>query len=83
VGLVRFKVGFSAGPDFTSKVIVLPRGSKRAPEWITEEFYVPTSREWRSIGRLGRKGRTVYWRVNGEDEAGEGFTSEVFGFTTD
>ena len=80
-GLFRFKVGFSTDPHFTSKVIVLPTLSKRRNPWITEEFYMPTRREWRRIRRLGRKGRTVYWRVNGEDEAEEGFTSEALGFT--
>ena len=46
-GLVRFKLNFSTSPDFTSKVIVLPRKTRRLRGWITEESYTPTRRKWR------------------------------------
>ncbi|MEA1867152.1 MAG: hypothetical protein U9N19_03485 [Thermodesulfobacteriota bacterium] len=73
--LVRFKLGFSRSPDFTGKVIVLPRRSSR---WITGESYTPNRRKWRRIRHLARRGQTVYWAVYGEDEAGEGFVSKTF-----
>ncbi|PXF56251.1 MAG: hypothetical protein C4B58_14175 [Deltaproteobacteria bacterium] len=76
--LVRFKLGFSRSPDFTGKVVVLPRGSKRHGRWITGESYTPSWREWRMIRHLGRRGGTVYWAVSGEDEAGKGFVSKTF-----
>ena len=80
-GLVRFKLQFSTDPTFKKKVMVLPPDEKKQSVWIEEEFYTPSPKEWRVISRLGRKGRTVCWRVNGEDETGEGLTSEAFGFT--
>ncbi|PXF56248.1 MAG: hypothetical protein C4B58_14160 [Deltaproteobacteria bacterium] len=77
-GLVRFKLGFSRSPDFTGRVVVLPRGLKRHGRWITGESYTPNRREWRKIQRLGRRSGTVYWAVYGKDEAGEGFVSKTF-----
>ncbi|PXF57168.1 MAG: hypothetical protein C4B58_10935 [Deltaproteobacteria bacterium] len=77
-GLERFKLNFSTDPDFESKVVVLQRGYKRHGRWITGESYTPNRKEWRSIRRLGRKGRTVYWAVYGEDKAGKGFVSKTF-----
>ena len=74
-GPVRFKLQFSTAPAFKKKVMVLPS------EWIEEESYTPSQKEWRRILRPGNKGKTVYWRVYGEDEAGEGFVSETFGMT--
>ena len=82
-GLKRFKLEFSRSPDFTGKVIVLPRKTERLRGWITEESYTPSPKEWRRIRRLGRRGGMVYWAVFGEDEAGEGFVSENFGMTID
>lgn len=76
--LVRFKLGFSRSPDFTGRVIVLPRGSKRHGRWITGESYTPNWWEWRRIRHLNRRGKTVHWAVYGEDEAGKGFVSKTF-----
>ena len=79
--LVRFKLRFSTDPTFKKKVIVVPLDQKKRIVWIEEESYTPSPKEWRGISRLGRKGQTVYWRVYGEDEVGEGYTSDVFGFS--
>ena len=79
--LSQFNLQFSTDPTFKKKVIVLPRKTERLRGWITEESYTPTRRKWRSIRRLCRKGRTVYWRVYGENDAGEDYTSEAFGLT--
>ncbi|PXF58511.1 MAG: hypothetical protein C4B58_06535 [Deltaproteobacteria bacterium] len=76
--LERFKLGFSTDPDFESRVIMLPRGSKRHGRWITGESYTPNRREWRMIRHLGRRGGTMYWAVSGKDEAGKGFVSKTF-----
>ena len=72
-GPARFKLQFSTAPAFKKKFMVLPN------EWIEEESYTPSQKEWRRILRLSRKGQVVYWRVYGEDEAGESLNSEAFG----
>ncbi len=77
IGFNKFKLEFSNSPDFTSKVITLPK-----KEWITDNFYTPAKWEWMwtYIKSFSWNGKTVYWRVYGEDEAGNGFTSEVYDF---
>ena len=82
-GLIRFKLQFSTDPTFQKKVMVLPPDEKKQRVWIEDESYTPSPKEWRGISRLGRKGETVFWRVNGEDEAGEGHTSEAFELNID
>jgi len=77
--LSQFKLQFSTDPTFKKKVMVLPPDDKKQIVWIEGLSYTPRSKEWRGIERLGSKGKTVYWRVYGENEAGEGYTSETFG----
>ena len=82
-GFVRwFKLEFSTDPAFKNKVIVLPLDEKQS-EWIEEDSYsyILSQKEWRKVSQLGRKGQIVYWRVYGEEGAGEGYNSEVFEFT--
>ena len=80
-GLIRFKLQFSSEPNFQEKVLTLPPDKNKRISWIEEEFYTPSSKEWRGISRLGRKRQTVYWRVYGKNEAGESYVSENSGMT--
>jgi hypothetical protein len=72
---------FSSDPTFKNKVMVVPLNKKKRIVWIEEQFYTACQKEWRKLQRLGSTGKNVYWRVYGEDEAGEGFVSETFGMT--
>ena len=81
--LVRFKLQFSTEPTFQKRVTVVPPDQKKRIVWIEKQFNTPSQKEWGRILRLDNKGKTVYWRVYGEDEAGEGYTSDVFGFSVD
>ena len=81
--LVRFKLQFSTEPTFQKRVTVVPPDQKKRIVWIEKQFYTPSQKEWGRILRLGNKGKTVYWRVYGEDAAGEGFNSQAFAFTID
>ena len=80
--LVRFKLQFSTDPTFKENVIELPPDEKKVDVWIKEEYYILSQKEWRKVSHLGRKGQIVYWRVYGEGEEAEGYTSEVFEFTS-
>jgi hypothetical protein len=65
--------------NFSSRVKTLP-GKNRGDGFINDEYYTPDRREWRAIRRLGRKGKTVYWRVYGEDGQEISTTSKPYGF---
>ena len=81
-GFNRFQIQFSSDSSFMSGVLTLPQsmggqvGLKSGP-WIKEELYRPTSKERREIINLARRGNHLYWRVYGENDAGNGLTSEA------
>jgi len=73
-GFDKFKLQFSNRPDFKEGVITLPK-------WITDNSYTLDRREWRWIWlALRQQGKTIYWRVYGQDEAGNSLISEVNSF---
>jgi autotransporter-associated beta strand protein len=72
----KFKLQFSRKPDFTSRIITLPK-RKKANRWITDTAYTPGKKEWQLIRRLGRKGKTIYWRVYGLDGQGSKIISNT------
>ena len=77
-GFDRFQLQFSTSPDFARRVVSVPQKRRRdRTRWIAENTYTPSRREWKSVRRLGRGGRTVYWRVYGENRRGRGFTSDA------
>jgi len=76
-----FKIQFSIDPRFHSMVITLPATpvlfGLSSNNWITRQSYCPISTEWLRIVRLARNSRPVYWRVYGEDAAGNNAVSKA------
>jgi hypothetical protein len=67
------RIEFSAHSDF-SRALSLAVESGDTP-------WTPDWKSWYAIRLLGRKGRSVYWRVNGTDPRGYIVQSEVYSFS--
>jgi trimeric autotransporter adhesin len=78
-GFDRFQIQFSGDASFASPATIpksaVGKSGLQSDQWITEDAYRPTSKEWRTITNLVKKGSPLYWRVYGENDAGNGLTS--------
>lgn len=77
-GYDKFRVGFSAAPDFsTTTTLSLPLGR----EWISGTSFTPSKREWWLIKWMAKRNGPVYWRVKGEDPDGNIGFSDTCNFS--
>ena len=74
--LGRFRLELSNSRDFTSRVVSIPE-----KDWTGKNFCTPTTKEWKAICTLSRKGTNLFWRVEGEDKQGKQAVSQTSSFT--
>jgi len=79
IGYHKFKVEFSAEPDFPENdALVLPPGEAG---WLSETSFTPTEDEWGAIRAIEVNNGNVYWRVAAKGENGSVSYSETWSFT--
>jgi trimeric autotransporter adhesin len=81
-GFNRFQIQFSSVASFASGVTTMPKALKGKDgaledQWMTEEVYTPTPKEWRTIINLAPRGKPLFWRVYGKNDVGNSITSET------
>ena len=77
----RFRIEFSRSADFSGTVLSLPKSTAKQAKWIESAGYTPTAAEWNKIRALRGKTGLLYWRIHGDNAAGDAFTTEPLGLT--
>jgi hypothetical protein len=79
IGYDKFKVKFSADPEFpTSGSLALPPSEG---SWLSETSLTPSGESWRTIRTMARTYGIVYWRVEGMSIEGSVSYSETLSLT--
>jgi Tol biopolymer transport system component len=79
IGYDKFKVKFSAGPEFpTSGLLAFPPSEG---SWLSETSFTPSEESWGTIRTMARTYGVVYWRVEGMNTEGSLSYSETWSFT--
>jgi hypothetical protein len=78
IGYDKFKVTFSADPEFpTSGLLALPPSEG---SWLSETSLTPSEESWGTIRTMARTYGVVYWRVEGMNTEGSVSYSETWSF---
>ena len=79
IGYDKFKVKFSADPEFpTSGSLAFPPSEG---VWLSETSLTPTGEDWKAIRTIGQRNGSVHWRVEGVRSDGSVGYSETWSFT--
>jgi hypothetical protein len=79
IGYDKFKVKFSADPEFpTSGSLAFPPSEG---SWLSETSLTPSEESWGTIRTMARTYGVVYWQVEGMSTEGSASYSETWSFT--